>query len=110
MSTRQLSFRICPDARKTGKQDIVGGVTYADPQDLRSSLASAASLMEVFILGGDDRAMCDRPIPDGIILRISQPGIAYSGRVMPAFRQPRTQGGRQIGIDKKLHAAVVNTG
>lgn len=110
MPTRQFRFRICPDARKTSKQGIVGGVANADPQDLRSILASAASLMEVFILGGDDGAMRDRPIPDGIILRISQPGIPYCGRVMPAFRQPRTQGGRQIGIDEKFHAAVVNTG
>ena len=66
--------------------------------------------MEVFILGRDDGAMGDRPIPDGIILRISQPDIPYSGRVMSAFRQPRTQGGRQIGINEKFHAAVVNTG
>jgi hypothetical protein len=29
---------------------------------------------------------------------------------MSAFRLPRTQSGRQIGIDEKFHAAVVNTG
>ena len=97
-------------ARKAREQRQIGCVPDSDPQYLRSGQTSAASLEEIFVLGCNHRPMGNRPVPDGIVFRISQARITNGGRLMSPRHKPCTQSWRKIGIDEEFHAAVVSTG
>jgi hypothetical protein len=95
------------DIRKQGhqiiKEDLVGAVSHAYPNNSRSAGGAPHLNRKIFIFCDNDQLVCGCVVPNRFILGFSQTHLANRLGWMPGVCQGSRQGSGQLGIDDETH-------
>ena len=85
----------------------IAGVAAGDPQHLRWRSKSFDQIREVAVLGHADDVGVSRGLKDLAVLRVSESDFFDRLTLAPKIlRDPRSQGGRQLGVQPKPHGTT----
>ena len=86
------------------QQGLAARIAHSQPNDDGSAVAALAlTILEILVLGDNDRANLLRMVPDFRIGRRLQPQIGHMFRCVTAIVQQSCERRRQLGIDHESH-------
>jgi len=102
----KVGLDLYPPSGEPHEKNAIDDIARPDPEHLGFFVRTDRRADKVFVLGHDDRAFAESPIPDRLVVGMPHADVTYRERLVTATAKPFSERRRKLRIDNEPQARL----